>query len=261
MHYRWRGIELYDMNLYDYTSAISIVKKKKNPDVPKKHRRYPNRRIPFMTEHPMSSTHEQMIRSKILVPQITRTPPTPPNPNPKTQSQLRKADRWAQHFGTLLFPWDLETGEATVYTYKQICHEVSLLRNNKHIPHNKLLLRTINSLSQNLKIKKSERRIMNEWRFEFAHKNESISENKKSRYADNLEFDAAKQRIELIRVVNECDKHVSNSELKRRTYLNTLCDKFNSYFPPIKTNNTRKPNMQKHKLCDWKKWITDYDHN
>ena len=106
------------MNLYDYTSAISIVKKKKKPDVPKKHRRYPNRRIPFMTEHPMSSTHEQMIRSKILVPQLTRSPPTPPDPNPKTQSQRRKADRWAQHFGTLLFPWNLETGEATIYTYK-----------------------------------------------------------------------------------------------------------------------------------------------
>ena len=69
-------------------------------------------------------------------------------------------------------------------------------------------------------------------------------------YANNIEFDAAKLRLELIRVVNESDKHISNAALRRRKYLNALRDKFNMYFPPFKTNNTQKPNTQNHELCE-----------
>ncbi len=70
IHYRWRGALLRLINLYDYTSCISVVKKRKPTKKTTLNRRIPNKRIPFMEGHPMSDTHEQMIRSKILVPQI-----------------------------------------------------------------------------------------------------------------------------------------------------------------------------------------------
>ena len=155
-----------------------------------------------------------------------------------------QAERWAQHFGTILFPWNIETGAATVYSWKQICSAVQKWRIAAKTDQNissKLWL--LNSLACNLKVCPRSNRVVNLYRFRDSEVlPDKFQTESKNTPTDSKEREIAvnaQQMINFIRLRNHAG-HPSKMKQRTDAHLMSIEDTYAKTYPCTKIR-TRKP--------------------
>lgn len=121
--YRHRGEALGDFTLYEFCGVLAV--KKGVADSAAVHvgaGRPSNAKFPLDAQHPQSSTHHVVLKSKLDVP-ILAGHTVPPHPGPRRNDPAwrRRADAFAAYVLTLHAPWNLETGVPdTPLTYESL---------------------------------------------------------------------------------------------------------------------------------------------
>jgi hypothetical protein len=157
----------------------------------------------------------------------------------------------------LLFPWDVESGAATVYTWKQICDAIQKCRelDDSESKHKVWLL---NSLACNLKIRPREKRLVNAYRF----KDADILPDKFQNTAENDKIDAsereiavnAQQMINFLRLRNHAG-HPSKFKQRGEAHLMDLENTFKSiYLHSKKKTKKTKEHKSRNELLDYSEW-------
>lgn len=128
--YALRGSELKDLALWEYVMLISIVKKtaaatqNDGHGGPQQGRRN-NTRFPFHPDHPLYSTHVQVLVSKHATPIISgmRVPkcPDPVTDTDRNPAWQRQADAFAAFMLTLFKPWNTITLSPGPLTWEAFC--------------------------------------------------------------------------------------------------------------------------------------------
>lgn len=117
IHWKYRGTNLQNFSLFEYCGIIDVIKKPKEKQTTSKRGRKSNSWFLFCSEHPLYETHVQRIRSKLMIPILSGTPPPPyPGPkNPENSVWHKAAKKWARYYIILLLPHDVNLIE---YSYE-----------------------------------------------------------------------------------------------------------------------------------------------
>ena len=164
-HYRMRGPALAKYTLYNYTSIILIQKKPSRPQRQSNSGRLRNASFEFSDDHPLKSTHHQVLRSKQRIP-ILAGPAPPQHPGPKQDTpQWREAARkFAEYIVVLHCPWDLETGIPTVeLNYESLIKWIEELDNSGFFPDQATLF-WIENLAMGSSVTAAAVKLMSTWR-------------------------------------------------------------------------------------------------
>lgn len=126
IHYAYRGPELATLTLYEYVALVKIVRRRgqeyegieqHDDGQPLRRGREPNAVFQFDPEHPLSRTHQQQLRSKIVVPQPVALPP-----NVLTVAR----DRVALYYLSLLRPWNVNSLPHLEFSWRATDPEVQI---------------------------------------------------------------------------------------------------------------------------------------
>jgi len=139
IHYAFRGKELIDFSLYEYSASIVIVPKAdKNTKTNVQETenvtyleesigpgRLTNATIQFHPKHPLFQSHCQRVRSKSKIPVTVLSPPKPPSSKPSelTAEWIKTARIFTRYILVLFRPWT-ENGGTLPGSLKwlELCH-------------------------------------------------------------------------------------------------------------------------------------------
>ena len=115
VHYKYRGPTLGALNLYEYTALVKVVQKpgadntRSAPTDGAGAGRRANATYDFDNVHPLSNSHHQQLRSKVLVPILAgRPPPRFMTQRIENEQWQKKADQFGLYYTSLLVPWSTE---------------------------------------------------------------------------------------------------------------------------------------------------------
>ena len=113
IHYTYRGYALQNLSRHEWTRCITIQLKKKpskkttcTKEPPKKtagRGRKGNAVFPLNKRHPLFKSHEQVLRSKQVLPRYTNKPPNCPHFPPPPEEEVDKFNAWKEKADTFTF--------------------------------------------------------------------------------------------------------------------------------------------------------------
>ena len=118
----------------------------------------------FHSDHPMSTSHIQRLRSKHVIPMLAgRPPPRHPGPRREDDSWLQQANEFAAYYLTLHRPFSKDLGQQFPLTYAELLRYVTMLQHSDRYI-DKARLHWIRIASQGLSVSAKELKMHTQFR-------------------------------------------------------------------------------------------------
>lgn len=182
INYVHRGTELAEYSPLEYAVCVTIAEKGKSKSDEAKDNirgRPPRLSFDFDKDHPLADNYTQHLRfDKFPIPIISEKPPPggcrglPGPQHDDTNTDSAKHQRFAEWYGSLLWPWSTEKGpnygRAQVSTWDELVGAVNKWREDGAPQSDKSRYYYLNSLAFNMRINNLTRKMLNTRRTEFA---------------------------------------------------------------------------------------------